>query len=591
MSLQSYLEKPKPTGASIGSTEEDLSSALPHTRVDLAAMENQPTAASLDDPLYYLKNARTLIDWVRQIHADLLTCAEILALDGLLAAPDDAQALLIRMIMRTQTIYRESQLSHYGEISREPSELLGLLSDIGLVIRDPAIEAEQLPDLLTREELLTVHNRFSDTPLPKSSAKGKIRAALTRVELKPRSLNNWLDNHTPTVALTCQPLFDRLRLMFFGNLRQSWSEFVVTELGYFNYEPVKLSQASRAFHQREEVDQYLELNTIYELKEQRSLEERVAQTLEIKPINDWIAGRYGRLLFSLGQEAERAGETLTALQLYRQSGLGDALIRELRVMEKTAAPEEVDLRLKRPLRRLLTPLHQLSLARIEARISKKLGIAKATPKLRTPEEFKISIPKPDRCVELGSAEAMATPSAPIAYVENCLINSIFGLLFWDALYAPVPGAFFHPFQSHPADLYRSAFKQKREAEINAAWQQLNEGSYAEVIFERYQQKRGTTNAFIHWSVITEELLALALKLIPAEHLRLIFERLLSDIRTHRSGFPDLIQFDTNQQNYRLIEVKGPGDRLQDNQKLWLDYFVEHQIPCSDCWVSWSEPVE
>ena len=120
---------------------------------------------------------------------------------------------------------------------------------------------------------------------------------------------------------------------------------------------------------------------------------------------------------------------------------------------------------------------------------------------------------------------------------------------------------------------------------------LDNGSYAEQILERFEQKRGITNAFIHWSVITPELLALALKLIPAEHLRLIFERLLSDIRTHRSGFPDLIQFDIEAQRYKLIEVKGPGDRLQDNQKLWLDYFVEHQIPCSVCWVTWSEAGE
>ena len=201
------------------------------------------------------------------------------------------------------------------------------------------------------------------------------------------------------------------------------------------------------------------------------------------------------------------------------------------------------------------------------------------------------VPRPEQCVELGTAEALGTPTAPIAYVENCLINSLFGLLFWDALYAPVPGAFFHPFQSHPADLYRSAFKEKRSEQLAAAWAMLDNGSYAEQIFERFEQKRGITNAFIHWSVITPELLALALKLIPAEHLRLIFERLLSDIRTHRSGFPDLIQFDIEAQRYKLIEVKGPGDRLQDNQKLWLDYFVEHQIPCSVCWVTWSDAGE
>lgn len=556
-----------------------------------STQNNTPVAASLENPLYYLENARTLISWVRQLHADLLTVNELRSLDGLLAAPTDAQALLIRMVMRTQTLYRAQQLEHYAEINTAVPELLHTLESLGLVELEPKVPSDQLADLLNREELLEVHNRFITKALPKSASKGRIKESLATHELPSMSLANWLSSNAPSAALTCQPLFDRLRLMFFGNLRQSWSEFVVTELGYFNYEPVELTQASRAFHQREEVDQYLALNTLYELSESLELTERIELARSIEPINDWIGGRYARLIFGLGQEAERAGETQTAVDLYRISRLGDALIRELRVMEKHAPPEAVQQRLALAEPRSLTPLHQLSIARVESRISKKLGSPKPAPKLRSPEEFKVSIPRPDQCVELGTAEALATPDAPIAYVENCLINSLFGLLFWDTLYAPVPGAFFHPFQSHPADLYRTAFKAKRQAQLDAAWAALDDGSYAEQIFECYENKRGITNAFIHWSVITPELLALALKLIPAEHLRLIFERLLSDMRTHRSGFPDLIQFDIAAQSYKLIEVKGPGDRLQDNQKLWLDYFVEHQIPCSVCWVTWSDSVD
>lgn len=552
---------------------------------------NTPVAASLENPLYYLENARTLINWVRRLHADLLTPAELASLDGLLAAPTDVQALLIRMVMRTQTLYRAQQLEHYAEITTPVAELLQTLDTLGLVELEPLVPSEKLADCLNREELLEVHNRFANKAVPKSASKGRIKESLATQELPGMSLANWLESDAASAALTCQPLFDRLRLMFFGNLRQSWSEFVVTELGYFNYEPVELTDSSRAFHQREEVDQYLALNTLYELSESLELTERIELARSIEPINDWIGGRYARLIFGLGQEAERAGQTQTALDLYRSSGLGDALIRELRVMERHSTPQAVQQRLTLAEPRSLTPLHQLSIARVASRISKKLGSPLPAPKLRSPEEFKIRIPRPDKSVELGTAEALATPNTLIAYVENCLINSLFGLLFWDALYAPVPGAFFHPFQSHPADLYRSAFKDKRLAQLDAAWAALDDGSYAEQIFESYENKRGITNAFMHWSVITPELLALALKLIPAEHLRLIFERLLSDIRTHRSGFPDLIQFDIEAQSYRLIEVKGPGDRLQDNQKLWLDYFVEHQIPCSVCWVTWSDSVD
>ena len=551
-----------------------------------------PAAASLDNPLYYLENARTLIRWVCSLHADLLTEDERVSLANLLGAKTAAQALLIRMVMRTQTIYRVSQIEHYEEIQHPTESLLADLADIGMVRLDPKIELKDLSRLLSRDELLNIHNQLLPS-LPKSASKQRIEIALQTGIDTPQSaqtLSDWLSSPTPSVALRCQPLFDRLRLMFFGNMRQNWSEFVVTELGYFNYEPVELNQSSRAFHHRSEVDQYLFLNQIAEQYEHIGLSERIAAAQSIEPINDWIGGRYARLIFTLGQEAERTGQVELALSLYRESGLGDAFIRELRVLERNTAPETVNQRITEGNERKLTPLHQLAIERVRSRTLKKLGLDTKAPKLRTPAEFKLQIPKPDRSVEMASVEALSTDTAPLAYVENCLINSVFGLLFWDALYAPVPGAFFHPFQSHPADLYRSAFVSKRPQLIKEAFDALDENRHRDIITQRYTQKRGKTNAFIHWSVVTQDLLERALDLIPASHLKLIFERLLSDIRTHRSGFPDLIQFDLEQQSYRLIEVKGPGDRLQDNQKLWLDYFVEHQIPCSVCWVSWEPSV-
>ncbi|WP_444679438.1 VRR-NUC domain-containing protein [Halomonas sp. E19] len=36
-----------------------------------------------------------------------------------------------------------------------------------------------------------------------------------------------------------------------------------------------------------------------------------------------------------------------------------------------------------------------------------------------------------------------------------------------------------------------------------------------------------------------------------------------------------------------MEVKGPGDRLQDNQRRWLAHFHAHGIPVAVCQVVWS----
>ena len=84
------------------------------------------------------------------------------------------------------------------------------------------------------------------------------------------------------------------------------------------------------------------------------------------------------------------------------------------------------------------------------------------------------------------------------------------------------------------------------------------------------------------------MLETALHCIPARHLRHCFERLLLDLRENRAGLPDLVQFWPLEQRYRMIEVKGPGDRLQNNQRRWLDYCHSVDIPVAVCHVRWAQ---
>ncbi|HEY1227063.1 MAG TPA: VRR-NUC domain-containing protein, partial [Ramlibacter sp.] len=66
------------------------------------------------------------------------------------------------------------------------------------------------------------------------------------------------------------------------------------------------------------------------------------------------------------------------------------------------------------------------------------------------------------------------------------------------------------------------------------------------------------------------------------------ERILHDVKANRTGFHDLIQFWPAERRYRMIEVKGPGDRLQDNQLRWIDYCAAHQMPVAVCYLQWQE---
>jgi hypothetical protein len=179
---------------------------------------------------------------------------------------------------------------------------------------------------------------------------------------------------------------------------------------------------------------------------------------------------------------------------------------------------------------------------------------------------------------------MTSEETSVHYVENGLINSLFGLLCWPAIFAPVRGAFFHPFHHGPADLSCAGFFARRLREFAGCFGELGSGSYRETILARYAEKHGILSPFVAWSLINEALLRRALDCIPSAHLQIWFEWIVKDVRANRSGFPDLVQFWPVQGTYRLIEVKGPGDRLQDNQRRCLHHCLDHGIPISVCHV-------
>ena len=79
-------------------------------------------------------------------------------------------------------------------------------------------------------------------------------------------------------------------------------------------------------------------------------------------------------------------------------------------------------------------------------------------------------------------------------------------------------------------------------------------------------------------MLDDVLLSRCVNNIPVEHLQLIFRRMLNDLRNNTNGLPDLILFDDSE--YRMIEIKGPGDKLQKNQTRWFNFFRREKIPAT-----------
>lgn len=550
-------------------------------------MPNQPISHDQQpQPLYYLDNFQRALAWLQQRYSDLLSSAERDFIDQFTALPEPSRALLVRLIMRKGPHFRSDRLN-YPEIG-EIAHAAGPLLDLGWLSDAALLSAQELGQLLRKDELITV---LSGAPGLQALRKPELVERLACQQPEPRPFRQWCPRHAARLlTLHVGDLCDGLRLMFFGNLRQGWEEFVLAQLGVFRYEEVPLTPDSRGFQCREDIDCYRHLHLCRQaLAEGLPTLEVVALLGDQPPDNPWLRSRRAQLEFAVARQLEREEQLDAALVLFQRSGWKGARQRQIRILEKRQQYQQAYELVRAALAAPEDDAELQLVLRAQRRLARKLGLpVLSVPAATEGEPIELVLSGPHlQGVELAVCEHLSSAEAPVHYVENSLITGLFGLLCWEAIFHPLPGAFFHPFHSAPVDLYSPDFHARRRTQFDRCLARLESGSYREHMRQVWQRKQGIQTPFIHWGVLSAELLDQALHCLPAEHLQLWCQRLLLDLRSHRAGMPDLIQFYPNERRYRMIEVKGPGDRLQDNQRRWLRFCAEHGMPVEVCYVQWT----
>ena len=543
-----------------------------------------PTS-DLENPFYYLDNFHQVLAWIAQRYDDLLDAQERHFITTFNQLPKPAQGLLVRMVMRKGNLFRASKLN-YQEIGDTHLAVVPLL-EAGWVDSRPPLNLEQLFTLLRKPEVALC---FKVHGIKGVERKTELLARLQPLHGAALALDEWSACIEDKVfQLNVMPVCDRLRLMYFGNLYQEWSEFVLADLGIYRYEKVEFSVQSRGIAERADIDTCLALHLCRQaLDEAADLTQLALTAIAITTENAWLNMRRGKLLFQIGQQAERIQDWPLALSVYEQSQYPGARSRRIRVLERSAEYGQAMALVEQAQAAPESDAEKQHLLRIVPRLQRKLGLS-TRPRRVVRDVLRLDLcvaPRPDLRVEQLIQLHLAEEGSQVHYVENTLINSLFGLLCWPAIFAPLPGAFFHPFHSGPADLHSPDFYQRRAALFDECLAQLDSGTWQATIREHFHCKFGLQSPFVFWGALTLELLEQAMLCLPVEHLRHWFRRLLLDIKANRTGMPDLIQFFPEQRRYRMIEVKGPGDRLQDNQLRWLDFCAEHGMPVVVCYVQW-----
>ena len=537
---------------------------------------------------YYLHNFQRALTWVGERYADLLDDAERGFMAEFPALPQASQALMVRMLMRRGPWFRASRLT-YEEIGATEAAA-GPLLQLGWLDAQAPMTLDELFGLHTKPEL---NRMFAHVAVKSATRKGDLLEAAREAGAEARPYADWNPAaDEPVWRVTVSDICERFRLMFFGNLHQDWSEFVLADLGVFQYETVPFDASSRAFQTREDVDCYLALHACRVALDEGADADALMQSVQACASgNPWLEKRRAKVLLRIGQACERAQDWAAAQATYEHCAYPGARHRRIRVHERMARHDEA----------LALALHAQGapeseeesqrVARMLPRLYRALGQGRPerapTPVVpRT--DLTLQRPTTPAPVEYVTRDYLHQDDAPVHYVENALLNSLFGLLCWPAVFAPLPGAFFHPFQRGPADLDAPDFHDRRQALFADCLAQLDTPAYRDLILQRYADKAGLQSPFVFWGSLSETLLTQALDCLPPAHLKLVFTRLLRDVKTNRSGLPDLIRFWPSERRYELIEVKGPGDKLQDNQIRWLQYCVSHGMPVRVCHVSWQE---
>lgn len=523
----------------------------------------------MEEP-YYLVNFLRVLEDVGTRYGDLLRPGETALAQCFGALPAPAKRLFVRLLTRRGPWIRRDALA-YPEVEDLPGALErlsaeGFCEDAG---QAPHREAAALLRKGEIEALLSAHG----VPFRKAEPRGALEARL--LESVP---GRAVLDAAPAVGVAGPALaWARLLfLLFFGNAEQDLADFVVADLGHVRYETYEADPACRIFGSREEVDLLVSLGDLREAFEAGEDLPGVTRTLldlerfaGIRPQR-----RYHRLLCDVGRAWERAGDAAAALACYGRSALPPARERTARILlaagDVPGAAAAALAMAEAPRDPGEARFARRCLERLARRDPSAAAWAASHPPDPPPPSLRLRVPRHPS----GSVEQAALAAAEGWrgwHTENALWTALYGLAFWDVLFAPVPGAFQHRFQAAPADLRLPGFFEARREAIRARLRDLEEpGAPRRLILAMEEQKRGVANVFVNWRAVPRDLLEAALDHVPPAALLEVLRTLAPNPAAWRSGFPDL--FLCAPGRAALWEVKGPGDALRPEQERWLGIF-------------------
>ncbi|NVK29729.1 MAG: VRR-NUC domain-containing protein [Gammaproteobacteria bacterium] len=512
-------------------------------------------------PYYYLDHFQAMLDGVQARYLNLFSEIEQAWFSTWRQLDRDTKCAAVRLWMRTRPIVRSDKFD-YAEIA-DLEIALTRLTKLGWLKDTPEIDFHTLAALASKAELLTL-----DTGLSNKLRKVELIQILSEQYCDiSQPLSQWLpDANFVLLKLNHQDFLRRVQTLFFASPYQDLSNFVTEALGLTRYPPYPLS-ATPYYANRESLEAHLHLAALSLEWRNQHIDDEEYQLELRRYFNTEQRARAERGLCQLASRQMRDDPNSAQLSLEGCSGFEARTLR-IQCLLATDHIQMAASELDKLKARCQTAHQHDQWRKLNNRRLKALGEPQIRAQPYKPPSRAITLDKTDQQrVEQDVIGWLAAEGWQGYWVESRLLNSIYGVALWPAIYADVDRAFDHPFQIGPRDGFSRSFQTKRQAIIDAALTEFCHASNAKLVklFEQYQQ---FNNAWVN-GYLEPACFEAAIASIDRRRWRTLIERLLLDPRAFRSGMPDLFAVSDAGQS-RFIEVKGPGDQLQVHQRAWLE---------------------
>lgn len=536
-------------------------------------------------PTYYLDNFNRLIEHAQTLYPDLLSDDECRWLSEYKRLSVSSQCLMIRLLSRKGCWFRSDKLD-YAEIP-DLKNALQELNTSNFIALSHSTEQHNLviSDLELGLNLLTKPELFSAFPFLMNNKTAKKDELLALLDHQP--FNKFQNLSFDCIYVVKSEVIDVLLLLFFANTYQDLSQFVLSDLGLNTFENYPLSKQRRFFTSREQLNQLLQMRDIQRLysegdRKDGEFLELLLNSIPEESEHKGIARKRSRLINVIARDLERLNQNDQAVFWFKQSELPPSRERLARIYDKQ---DELNLMCDIVTKMKANPsdVSELEVAiKLENRLLRKQGHKVSRTIKPSCKEIKLELDLSQTRVELAVKQHFENQGWEVYFSENSFLCGLFGLAFWEVIFADVESAFINRYQHRPLDLYHSDFIDNRAEQIQAVFQTISEQGLNQLL-DIYDQKYGIANPFVHWNHFPKALIEHSMEAIPNALIVDLFKVMLSELKLFRTGMPDLIAFRDDE--FHWIEVKGPGDKLQDNQWRWIKEFERLSVPFSVCYVN------